>query len=57
MSHQKLEESVYGCSNGVGSNAIKAHLRHLRHLHHPRKKLGSPTIMNVRGVGYRVAEG
>jgi two-component system response regulator QseB len=27
------------------------------HLHNLRKKLGSHLIKNVRGVGYRVAEG
>ena len=51
LSRDKLEESVYGWGEEVGSNAIEVHLHHLR------KKLGSATIKNVRGVGYRVTEG
>lgn len=51
LSREKLEESVYGWGEEVGSNAIEVHLHHLR------KKLGSAFIKNVRGVGYRVTEG
>ena len=51
LSREKLEESVYGWGEEVGSDAIEVHLHHLR------KKLGSATIKNVRGVGYRVTEG
>ncbi len=51
LSREKLEESVYGWGEEVGSNAIEVHLHHLR------KKLGSATIKNVRGVGYRATEG
>ena len=50
LSREKLEESVYGWGEEVGSNAIEVHLHHLR------KKLGAATIKNVRGVGYRVTE-
>jgi two-component system response regulator QseB len=50
LSREKLEESVYGWGEEVGSNAIEVHLHHLR------RKLGSNVIRNVRGVGYRVAE-
>ena len=50
LSREKLEESVYGWSEEVTSNAIEVHLHHLR------KKLGAETIRNVRGVGYRVSE-
>lgn len=50
LSREQLEESVYGWGEEVGSNAVEVHLHHLR------KKLGSDTIRNVRGVGYRVAE-
>ena len=50
LSREKLEESVYGWGGEVGSNAIEVHLHHLR------KKLGSASIKNVRGVGYRMAE-
>lgn len=50
LSREKLEESVYGWGDEVGSNAIEVHLHHLR------KKLGTAVIKNVRGVGYRVTE-
>ncbi len=50
LSRARLEESVYGWGDEVGSNAIEVHLHHLR------KKLGPDAIKNVRGVGYRVAE-
>lgn len=49
LSREQLEESVYGWTEEVGSNAIEVHLHNLR------KKLGSDRIKNVRGVGYRVA--
>lgn len=51
LSREKLEESVYGWGEEIGSNAIEVHLHHLR------KKLGGHLIKNVRGVGYRVTEG
>ena len=51
LSRERLEEAVYGGGEEVGSNAIEVHLHHLR------RKLGSGLIKNVRGVGYRVAEG
>ena len=50
LSREKLEESVYGWGDEVGSNAIEVHLHHLR------KKLGTEAIKNVRGVGYRVTD-
>jgi len=50
LSRQQLEETVYNWQDGVGSNAIEVHLHNLR------KKLGSRTIRNVRGVGYRMAD-
>ena len=50
LSREKLEESVYGWGEEVGSNAVEVHLHHLR------KKLGAAAIKNVRGVGYRVTE-
>jgi two-component system response regulator QseB len=50
LSREKLEESVYGWGDEIGSNAIEVHLHHLR------KKLGAQRIVNVRGVGYRLAE-
>lgn len=50
LDREKLEESVYGWGEEIGSNAIEVHLHNLR------KKLGSERIKNVRGVGYRVTE-
>ena len=50
LSRHKLEETVYGWGEEVGSNAIEVHLHNLR------KKLGSQAIRNVRGVGYRIDE-
>lgn len=50
LSREKLEESIYGWDEEVGSNTIEVYLHHLR------KKLGAATIRNVRGVGYRVAQ-
>jgi two-component system response regulator QseB len=48
LSRQALEESVYGWSEEVASNAIEVHLHHLR------RKLGAEFIRTVRGVGYFV---
>jgi two-component system response regulator QseB len=49
LSREKLEESIYGWNEEIGSNAVEVHLHHLR------KKLGAQAIVNVRGVGYRIA--
>ena len=51
LSRERLEEAVYGWGQEVASNAIEVHLHNLR------KKLGSATIKNVRGVGYRIGNG
>jgi len=51
LSRERLEESIYGWGEEVGSNAIEVHLHNLR------KKLGGSLIKNVRGVGYRITEG
>ncbi len=50
VSREQLEDTVYGWGEEVGSNAIEVHLHHLR------RKLGAGTIVNVRGVGWRLAE-
>jgi two-component system response regulator QseB len=50
LSREKLEESMYGWGEEIGSNAVEVHLHYLR------KKLGPAAIVNVRGVGYRVAD-
>jgi two-component system, OmpR family, response regulator QseB len=49
VSRARLEDSVYGWGEEVGSNSIEVHLHHLR------RKLDPALIRNVRGVGYRVA--
>jgi DNA-binding response OmpR family regulator len=49
VSRSKLEESVYGWGEEVGSNTVEVHLHHLR------RKLDPRLIRNVRGVGYRLA--
>lgn len=49
LSRAKLEESIYGWNEEVGSNAVEVHIHNLRN------KLGSHSILNVRGAGYRVS--
>ena len=49
VSRSKLEDSVYGWGEEIGSNSVEVHLHHLR------RKLAPELIRNVRGVGYRVA--
>jgi two-component system response regulator QseB len=50
LSRKQLEERLYGWEDELGSNAVEVHIYNLR------KKLGPGVILNVRGVGYRVAE-
>jgi two-component system response regulator QseB len=50
LSRERLEESIYGWGEEVGSNAVEVHLHNLR------RKIGSSVIRNVRGVGYKIAE-
>jgi two-component system, OmpR family, response regulator len=49
LSLTQLEDALYGWNEEVASNAVEVHIHHLR------RKLGSHAILNVRGVGYRVA--
>lgn len=49
LSRAQLEERLYGWGEEVESNAVDVHLHGLR------KKLGAGLILNVRGVGWRVA--
>jgi len=51
LSRAELEHRVYGWDEEVESNAIEFLIHSLR------KKLGSETIKNVRGVGWMVAKG
>jgi len=48
LSRERLEQCIYGWSDDIGSNAVEVHLHNLR------RKLGAGTVVNVRGVGYRV---
>jgi len=48
LSREQLEDSIYGWTEEIGSNAVEVHLHKLR------RKLGTDTIRNVRGVGYKV---
>ena len=49
LSLSALEEKLYSWDNGVASNSVEVHIHRLR------KKLGADFIVNVRGVGYKVA--
>ena len=49
LSRDRLEESLYGWGEEIGSNAIEVHLHNLR------RKLGPHVIKNIRGVGYRIS--
>jgi two-component system response regulator QseB len=50
LSRQALERAVYRGSEEVASNAVEVHLHKLR------RKLGPDFILNIRGVGYRIAD-
>lgn len=49
LSRARLEEKLYGWNEEVESNAVEVHIHNLR------KKLGSAVLLNVRGMGYRIA--
>lgn len=49
ISRRRLEDSLYAWGDEVASNTVEVHLHHLR------RKLGAERIVNVRGVGYRLA--
>ena len=50
LSLSALEEKLYSWDNEVASNSVEVHIHRLR------KKLGADFIVNVRGVGYKVAK-
>ena len=50
VSRDALANSIYEWGEEIESNSIEVHLHHLR------KKIGAKTIINVRGVGYRLSE-
>ena len=49
LSRSELEDRIYGWGEEVESNAVEFLIHSLR------KKLGSRTIKNVRGVGWMVS--
>lgn len=49
FSRARLEESIYGWNEEVGSNAVEVHI------HQIRKKLGKNMIRTMRNVGYTLA--
>lgn len=49
FSRAELEEKLYGWGDEVESNTIEVHIHGLR------KKIGAGEILNIRGVGYRMA--
>lgn len=51
LSRSDLEERIYGWGEEVESNAVEFLIHSLR------KKLGSDTIKNIRGVGWMVLKG
>lgn len=48
LSRTRLEDSLYGWGEEVGSNAVEVHMHHLR------RKLGVDVVRTVRGVGYKL---
>jgi two-component system OmpR family response regulator len=51
LSRTELEDRIYGWNEEVESNAVEFLIHSLR------RKLGSDTIKNVRGVGWMVSKG
>lgn len=51
LSRMELEAAVYSGGDKIDSNVIEVHLHNLR------RKIGAELIRNIRGVGYRIAEG
>lgn len=50
LSRQQLETRLYNWDGVVESNAVEVHVHHLR------RKLGDGLILNMRGVGYYIAQ-
>lgn len=50
VSKAMLEDKLYGWEREIESNAVEVHIHSLR------KKLGAEFIVNIRGVGYKVAD-
>ena len=50
LTRQQLEQSLYGSSHHVDSNALEVHIHNLR------LKIGPGTLKTVRGIGYTIGE-
>lgn len=48
LSRNQLEAALYGWGEGVESNTVEVHIHHLR------RKLGSGSIVTLRGIGYMI---
>lgn len=51
VTRERLQQSLYGWDDDVGSNSLEVHIHHLR------RKLGAERIRTVRGVGYALDGG
>lgn len=49
LSRRQIEDKLYGWQEGSASNTLEVHLSHLR------RKLGADILVNVRGLGWRLA--
>ncbi|GAB3267778.1 response regulator [Chitinimonas naiadis] len=49
LSRRQIEDKLYGWQEGSASNTLEVHLSHLR------RKLGQDILVNVRGLGWRLA--
>ena len=50
LSRDQLEQHLYSWGQEVDSNAVEVHIHHLR------RKLGSGSILTMRGVGYFIPQ-
>jgi DNA-binding response OmpR family regulator len=48
LSREQLEQHLYSWGREVDSNVVEVHIHHLR------RKLGTPLIATIRGVGYLI---
>lgn len=51
LTRAQIAEALYGWDDYIESNAVEVYIHHLR------RKLGSESIQNQRGLGYRLATG
>ncbi|MFO1494542.1 MAG: response regulator transcription factor [Lysobacterales bacterium] len=51
LTRAQIAEALYGWDDYIESNAVEVYIHHLR------RKLGSDSIQNQRGLGYRLATG